>query len=385
MIAHRESWGGEAVMIVKNKATVLIADAGQSEGLLTLLAEHYQVLVAATGAEAVRLAQASPRPDLVLLGMSLPDMDGFTVVNEIKCNFLCADVPLVVLTPQSRPQDERRAMRGGASDVIPLPFTDETLLARVATHIELKRARAMLKDQQAHLAQMVRERTREAVHLQDATVIAMASLAESRDPDTGHHIRRTQHYVAALARELRFHPRHMAELTDDNIALLYKAAPLHDIGKVGIPDSILLKPGKLTAEEFELMKMHTVYGRDAIAGVEQTLGGSNQFLRYASEITYSHQEYWDGSGYPQGLAGNAIPLSARLMAVADVYDALISTRRYRPAFTHETAVELIRQGRGQHFDPDVVDAMLAVEEKFKAIAAQFQPAPPPETMNTAFR
>ena len=177
--------------------------------------------------------------------------------------------------------------------------------------------------------------------------------------------------MAALARALRFHDRHTGELTDENIALLFKAAPLHDIGKVGVAGLILHKRGKLTAGEFEQMKLHTVYGRGAIAGVEQTLGGTNRFLRYASEITYSHHEYWDGSGYPQGLAGEAIPLSARLMAVADVYDALISARPYRPAFTHETAVELIRQGRGEHVDPDVVDAMLAVEEKFKVIAAQF--------------
>ena len=360
-------------MDIKFKATVLIADASsaQHEELASLLGEHYLLVLAETGTEAIRLAQQSPQPDLILLGLALPDMDGFTVFNEIKCSFLSADIPLIFMTSATQPEDERRAMRGGACDVLTLPFTPETLLARVATHVKLKRARAMLKDQQSHFAHLVAERTREVVHMQDATVIAMASLAESRDPETGHHIRRTQHYVAALARELRFHPRHTAELSDENIALMFKAAPLHDIGKVGVPDSILLKPGKLTDEEFEIMKLHTVYGRDAIAGVERTLGASNQFLRYASEITYSHQEYWDGSGYPQGLAGHAIPLSARLMAVADVYDALISARRYRPAFTHETAVELIRQGRGEHFDPDVVDAMLAVEEKFKAIAAQF--------------
>jgi putative two-component system response regulator len=365
-------------MELKNKATLLIASGGgaEADGLETLLGEHYHVLLAGKGEEAVRLAQSKPQPDLILLGMHLPDMDGFTVFNEIKCSFLSADIPVIVLTRAAQPEQERRAMRGGASDVVASPFVPETLLARVATHVALRQARALLKDQQSHLAHLVGERTREAVHLQDATVIAMASLAESRDADTGHHIRRTQHYVAALARELRFHPRYTAELTDENIALLYKAAPLHDIGKVGVPDSILLKPGKLTDDEIEQMKLHTVYGRDAIAGVEKTLGGTNQFLRYASEITYSHQEYWDGSGYPQGLAGEAIPLSARLMAVADVYDALISKRRYRPAFTHETAVELIRQGRDQHFDPDVVDAMLAVEEKFRTIAAQFQPGAP---------
>jgi putative two-component system response regulator len=356
------------------KPCILIAHApsAQLAPLETLLGEHYHLLQASTGAEAIRLARHSPRPDLIVLGAPLPDMDGFTVFNDIRCSFLSADIPVIFVTAADAPQDERSAMRAGASDVVTWPLVPETLLARVATHVQLARARAMLKDQQSHFAQMVAERTREAASMQDATILAMAALAESRDPDTANHIRRTQHYVAALARELRFHTRYIKQLNDENIALLFKAAPLHDIGKAGVPDSILFKPGKLTDDEFEIMKRHTVYGRDAIAGVERTMGGSNQLLRYAGEIAYSHQEYWDGSGYPQGLAGHAIPLSARLMAVADVYDALISKRLYRPAFTHETAVELIRQGRGQHFDPDVVDAMLAVEEKFKAIGAQFQ-------------
>ncbi|MES2316351.1 MAG: HD domain-containing phosphohydrolase [Pseudomonadota bacterium] len=361
-------------MDLKYKATILIVEgaAGPLALLEELLTEQYHLLPAFTGADAIRLAQEAPQPDLILLGMALPDMDAFTVFNEIKCNFLSADIPVVFLTAAAHPQDERRAMRGGANDVVTVPFAPETLLARIGTHVQLRLARGLLKDQQIHFTHLVAERTREIVHMQDATVLAMASLAESRDPDTGNHIRRTQHYVAALARELRFNHRHTTQLTDENIALLFKAAPLHDIGKVGVPDAILNKPGKLTNDEFEIMKLHTVYGRDAIAGVERTLGASNQFLRFASEIAYSHQEHWDGSGYPQGLTGHAIPLSARLMAVADVYDALISERSYRPAFTHETAVELIRQESGEHFDPDVVDAMLAVEEKFMAIAAQFQ-------------
>jgi putative two-component system response regulator len=181
-----------------------------------------------------------------------------------------------------------------------------------------------------------------------------------------------QRYVVALARQLQPHPRFAHELSNRNIDFLCKAAPLHDIGKVGIPDAILLKPGRLSEAEFEQMKLHTVYGRDAIAGVEQHLGFTNDFLRFAREIAYSHQEKYNGSGYPQGLAGEAIPVSARLMAVADVYDALISRRVYKPAFTHETAIELIRQGSGEHFDPDVVDAMLMAEEQFMAIAAEFQ-------------
>ncbi len=360
-------------MDVNFKATILLVDSSsdQLRFMEALLQTRYQVLLATTGAEAIRLSQAFPAPDLILLDASLPDMDGFMVLNEIKCNFLTAALPVIFLTDVAQPDDQRRALRGGAADVITKPLAPESVHARVDTHVQLKLARAMLKDQHSHFAHLLAERTREAVHMQDATIVAMASLAEWRDEDTGNHIRRTQHYVAALARELRFHDRHAGELTDQNIALLFKAAPLHDIGKVGVPDAILLKPGKLTAAEFEAMKLHTVHGRDAIAGVEKTLGSSNDFLRYAKEITYSHQEHWDGSGYPQGLSGTAIPLSARLMAVADVYDALISARSYRPAFTHETAVELIRQGSGEHFDPDVVDAMLAVEEKFKAIASQF--------------
>ena len=357
------------------KSTVLIVDSAPDNlvPMEELLQQRYHVMLARSGADAIRLAQQSPAPDLVLLNVTLPDLDGFAVLADLKCNFLSCDIPVIVLTTAERARDdEERAMRGGASDIMLRPVLPATLLARVGVHAELGIARSMLKDRERHVAHLIAERTREAAQMQDATIIAMASLAESRDMDTGNHIRRTQHYVAALARELRFHTRHTEELSDDNIALLFKAAPLHDIGKVGVPDAILLKTGKLTGSEFELMKLHTVYGRDAIAGVEKTLGSSNQFLRYAKEITYSHQEHWDGSGYPQGLVGYAIPLSARLMAVADVYDALISARPYRPAFTHETAVELIRQGSGEHFDPDVVDAMLAIEEKFKTIATQFQ-------------
>ena len=360
-------------MDIDFKATILIVDAS-AEHLVPmeeLLQEQYHVKLARSGADALRVARQAPHPDLVLLPAALPDMSGFAVLADLQCHFLSAEIPVMFVAPADAVADQERALQEGAADVIGLPFAPGILLARVGLHMQLRAARAMLKDQRSHMAHVVSERTREISLMQDATVMAMASLAESRDGDTGNHILRTQHYVAALARELRFHGQYGAELTDENIALLFKAAPLHDIGKVGVPDAILLKPGRLTDDEFEIMKQHTVYGRDAIAGVEQTLGGSNQFLRYAGEICHSHQEYWDGSGYPQGLAGTAIPLSARLMAVADVYDALISVRSYRPAFTHETAVELIRQARGEHFDPDVVDAMLAIEEKFKIIASRF--------------
>jgi putative two-component system response regulator len=209
------------------------------------------------------------------------------------------------------------------------------------------------------------------IAIQDVTIHAMASLAETRDNETGNHIRRTQHYIKLLAELMREHPRFRHFLDEETIQLLFKSAPLHDIGKIGIPDRILLKPGRLTPEEFEIMKTHTTLGRDAIQHAEDQLGIGVDFLRLAKEIAYGHQEKWDGSGYPQGLATDDIPISARLMAVADVYDALISRRVYKPGMPHEQAVEIIREGRGKHFDPDICDAFLANAGQFQNIAVQF--------------
>ena len=216
----------------------------------------------------------------------------------------------------------------------------------------------------------IRERTNELNLTRDATILTLASLAETRDNETGAHILRTQRYVKALAEHLRFHPRFAGELDDETIDLLYKSAPLHDIGKVGIPDAILLKPGKLTEEEFSVMKRHPKIGAEALKIAEKELG-SNSFLRLGREISLTHHEKWDGSGYPAGLRGDEIPVSGRLMAVADVYDALISKRVYKRAFSHEKAIEIICEGRGRHFDPDVVDAVKAIEDMFREIAQKF--------------
>ena len=231
-----------------------------------------------------------------------------------------------------------------------------------------------MRDQSAFLSQEVERRTREVSAIEDVTILAMASLAETRDSDTGNHIRRTQHYVKSLARQLSHHPRFSAFLDSHTIGLLFKSAPLHDIGKVGIPDRILLKPGKLTPEEFEVMKTHTTLGRNAIEHAEQMLGTEVAFLKIAKEIAYSHQEKWDGSGYPQGLKGDQIPIAARLMAVADVYDALISRRIYKEPMPHDEAVKIIEQTSGRHFDPDIVEAFLAVKDTFRAIAISYADA-----------
>lgn len=357
-----------------NKQVILIVDdTPDNISLLSgLLKDQYKIKIATTGQKALQIAAMQPGPDLILLDVMMPEMDGYETCKRLKADPVTTEIPIIFLTAKTQIQDEEMGLKLGAVDYISKPISPPIVLARVATQLNLVRARQLLQDQNKHLESLVRDRTRKLAKMQDAIIMAMASLAETRDNETGNHIRRTQNYVAALARKLQNHPRFCAELSNENIELLFKSAPLHDIGKVGIPDNILLKPDKLTAEEFEVMKLHTVYGRETILSVERYLGESNEFLRFAREITYSHQEKWDGSGYPENLQGEAIPLSARLMAVADVYDALISRRVYKPPFDHQQAISIMRKGRGSHFDPDILDAFLEIESEFRQIALRYQ-------------
>jgi len=339
-----------------------------------LLRDRYKVKVANSGTKALQLVR-DQQPDLILLDIMMPDMDGYAVIRELKALPNARHIPVIFLTAKSEIEDERFGLELGAVDYITKPISPPVVLARVHTHLQLKLAADFLRDQNSYLEAEVARRTGEVQAIQDVTIMAMASLAETRDNDTGFHIRRTQHYVRVLAEALRKLPKYEEILTDKVIELLFKSAPLHDIGKVGIPDSILLKPGKLTDEEFQQMKTHTLLGVEAIERAEQELGMPVEFLHYAKEIARSHQEKWNGSGYPDGLSGEAIPLSARLMALADVYDALISARVYKPAYPHQQAREMIVAERGRHFDPDVVDAFLAQEEQFLAIAQRWADEP----------
>jgi len=338
----------------------------------SLLKDEYKVKVANSGERALTIARSGTPPDLILLDIMMPEMDGYEVCRRLKADPATRHIPVIFLTAKAEVGDETRGLELGAVDYITKPISPPIVLARVKTHLAMKIVQDFLRDQNAFLEAEVTKRTREVELIQDVTVHTLASLAETRDNETGNHIRRTQHYVRLLAEKLRRHPRFMHELDDDRVInLLFKSAPLHDIGKVGIPDQILLKPGKLEPEEFELMKSHTTLGRDAILQAECELGAEIGFLRYAKEIAYGHQEKWDGSGYPEGLSGDAIPISARLMALGDVYDALISKRVYKPPFPHEKAVEIIVEGRGKHFDPDVVDAFLELLEEFKEVAQRY--------------
>jgi len=370
---HAPFFDAQSVFVEKPIATVLVVDDTPDNLSLMggLLRDHYHVKVANQGEKALKIAQGEQPPDLILLDIMMPGMDGYEVCRRLKANLHTRDIPVIFLTARADMEDERQGLALGAVDYITKPISPPILLARVATHLALKASADFLRDKSAYLEREVALRTLEVQAIQDVTIMAMTSLAETRDNETGNHIRRTQLYVKALAEHLRDHPRFAHVLTDRMIDLLYKSAPLHDIGKIGIPDAILLKPGKLTVQEFEVMKTHTTLGRNAIEEAERRLGMRVAFLSVSKEIAYSHQEKWDGSGYPEGLKGDAIPVSARLMAVADVYDALISKRVYKPAFPHEQACATIVKGRGTHFDPDMVDAFVEIAQDFLRISQRY--------------
>ena len=355
------------------KSTILVVDdTPENLSLMSaLLKDLYKVKVANHGDKSLKIAMSDKPPDLILLDIMMPDIDGYEVCRRLKANSGTRDIPVIFLTAKSEVEDEQRGLSLGAVDYITKPISPPILMARVATQLALKASADFLRDKNDFLEQEVARRTEEVMAIQDVTILAMASLAETRDSDTGNHIRRTQFYVKVLAEHIKENPRFSGFLTDHNIRMLFKSAPLHDIGKVGIPDRILLKPGKFTPDEFEIMKSHTTLGRDAIAHAEQSLGTKVEFLHMAKEIALYHQEKWGGSGYPEGLSGDAIPISARLMAVADVYDALISRRVYKEGMPHEKAVEIIVQGSGSHFDPDMVDGFVAIQERFRAIALEY--------------
>ena len=355
------------------KPTILVVDdtPDNLSLMMELLDGDYRVKLANGGERALKLAEMAPHPDLILLDVMMPGMDGYEVCQRLKAMPQTRDIPVVFLTAKSDVEDETKGLEIGAVDYITKPISPPIVLARVKIHLALKAHADFLRDKSDFLEAEVSKRTREVVAIQDVTILAMASLAEMRDSDTGNHIRRTQHYVRALASKLSTHPRFRNYLTPPVISSLYKSAPLHDIGKVGIPDSILLKPGKLTADEFDIMKTHTTLGHEAIAHAEKEMGANVEFLTMAKEITYSHHEHWDGSGYPEGLRGDAIPISARLMALADVYDALISRRVYKEPMAHAEAVQLIVPLRGRQFDPDVLDAFLEIQDQFYAIARSY--------------
>lgn len=364
--------------------TILIVDDTEEniDILVDALGDDYELIVAMDGTAALELI-GREMPDLVLLDIMMPGISGYDVCRKLKADEKTEDIPIIFLTAMSDIKSKTQAFEAGAIDYITKPFEIMEVKARVQTHLSLQLARMELYSQKDVLEDKVQERTKELSLTQETTIEAMAFISEYRDPETGGHIKRTKNYVRTLAEKLRLIPKYSEQLSDEVISQLYNSAPLHDIGKVGIRDEILLKEGKLTSEEYNEMKTHAVIGFSALQSASFRLG-NNSFLKYAMELARNHHEKWDGTGYPDGLSGEEIPLSARIMAVADVYDALISKRTYKPAFSHEKAVSLIREARGTHLDPEIVDVFLKYNEEFRCIAteyADFQEGQPAEQIS----
>lgn len=330
-------------------------------------ASEYDIGFAMNGKQALELLLEAGDYDLVLLDVMMPVMNGYETCKAMRQNERLRETPVIFLTAYNEPEQVVAGFEAGAQDYVAKPFNSKELLSRIKTHLELKKSRDALISLNNNLEEIVNERVKEIQQTREVTIDCMASIAEYRDLETGLHIRRTQSYIKLLALRLKDHPKFKSYLTDEVIELIYQSAPLHDIGKVAIPDGILLKPEKLTEEESVIMKRHAILGSQAIAKSEKKLT-TNSFLKIAKEIAISHHEKWDGTGYPYGLKGDEIPIAGRLMALADVYDALVTKRVYKSVFTHEKAVQVIMEGRGTNFDPDIVDAFLAVENEFKKTA-----------------
>jgi putative two-component system response regulator len=354
--------------------TVLVVD--DTPANLTLLAQvlkpAYRVQLAVSGAKALEICRRQP-PDLIVLDVMMPEMDGYEVCRQLKADPATRRVPIIFLTALTHTEDESSGFEAGGADFIHKPVNPATVLARVRTHLQLKLAEDRLLHHNAQLSGELEARRREVERLRDTTLFVMVGLAEFRDADTGNHIQRTQEYVRTLARWIAGQPDGPADLTEFAIDELAKAAPLHDIGKVAIPDGILLKPGRLSQDEWRVMKTHAEHGADLLQRAIDRLGDdAGLMLTYGKQIARHHHERWDGSGYPDGLTGEAIPLSARLMAVADVYDALISVRPYKQAMSHTEALAFIRAGSGSHFDPRVVQALECCVDEVRRIASRWR-------------
>ena len=379
-----------SAFLIADRADILVLDdqAEYLQALINLLSPEFNVHPFSQGGALLRYVRSGRPADLILLDIVMPEPDGYAVCAELRSLPELNDVPIVFLTGLSSPQDEARGLALGAVDYIGKPFSPAIVMSRVRSHVQLGRMMRLVMMQNERLDTRVAERTAqlelrnaelqaaftELAQTKDATILALTSLAETRDSDTGNHIRRTQQYMRELALTLAIDAVYAEQLAPDAVNLLSKSAALHDIGKVAIPDQILLKPGRLTSEEFEVMKTHTEHGRRALAQAEASVGG-NSFLKCAREIAHYHHEHWDGSGYPTGIKGEDIPLPARLMAVADVYDALISPRAYKQAFSHQAAVDLILSQSGRHFDPVVVRTLVQCEAEFRQISERLQDRP----------
>lgn len=339
--------------------------------------QGHEVLTANDGLVALEILNTH-RVDLVLLDIMMPNLDGYQVLERMKADEYLMDLPVIMITAVDEVDSAVKCIEMGADDYLTKPFNAVLLGARINASLEKhqlrkqeQKQRQQIEDLNLFLTARVRQQVSEIASAQIGAIFAMSKLAESRDPETGEHLDRMREYCRLLAQELSKQSEYAAYIDKTYIENIYSASPLHDIGKVGVPDAILTKPGKLTEEEWVVMKTHPIIGAETLREVDREHPG-NAFIQTGVEIAAAHHEKWDGSGYPYGLKGKEIPLSARILALGDVYDALTSKRCYKDAMPHHVAVEIIKEGEGTHFDPDVISAFLRINEEFVRVREYFQ-------------
>ncbi|MDR2571120.1 MAG: response regulator [Oscillospiraceae bacterium] len=340
------------IMLIDDDPTYLL------EGKFALQSD-YDVITVNNGINALKLLEKKV-PDLILLDIEMPEMDGYETIRRIKANKKYVKIPIIFLTALTHADYEFEGLALGAADYMTKPFNKKILKKRIETHL-------LLAEHTNNLEHLVEAKTEKIMQLQDAILSTVAELVEFRDDNTGGHIDRTQNYLKLLVDKMTERGLYKEAVSVWDLKLLIQSAQLHDVGKICIPDNILNKPGKLTNEEFEVMKDHAIRGKEAIMRIVTKVDES-EFLHQAALIAHTHHERWDGKGYPQGLKKEEIPLHGRLMAIADVYDALISVRPYKKAFTHEEAVKIISEGKGTQFDPLLTELFEDIENEFRAIS-----------------
>lgn len=356
-------------MTSRSPSVLIIDDSIESiDVLVNALPKEYRKLVATSPRSALSiLNKAAELPDVILMDIVMPEMDGFALCKKIKENKIFSEIPVIFLSSLDQISDKVRAFTEGGVDYIIKPFEIEEVRARVMTHIKLYRMQKELEHSNEHLEELVRTKVSELTASHLATIYSLARLAEARDHYTGEHLDRVQRYCELLARTLNRNSVYGAHIDDQYIENIKYASSLHDIGKVAIPDHILLKPGKLTEDEFRVMKTHTLVGANTLREVRRQYG-QNAFIDMGIDIALSHHEKWNGNGYPNAVSGDSIPLSARIMSLVDVYDALRSQRSYKSVIPHEECCEVIREEKGISFDPAIVEAFLKVKEEFMQIS-----------------
>jgi putative two-component system response regulator len=332
----------------------------------TMLKEHHNVFSIPSGAKLFEMLE-KVTPDLILLDIEMPEMDGYEALKRLKTDKETCKIPVIFLTARNDPGSELEGLNLGATDYISKPFSPPLLLKRIENHLLIQNQQMALKDYNDNLQQMVQKRTRQVVELQNSILNTVTEMVEFRDDITGGHIERTQNYLKLLVDKLLSEKIYWEEVSAWNLEFLIPSAQLHDVGKIAISDAILNKPGKLSPEEFEIMKNHASIGEKAIEDIMKT-NSENDFLCHAKLFAGTHHEKWDGSGYPRGLKNTIIPLQGRLMAVADVYDALIAARPYKKPMSTQEAERIIIEGKEKHFDPVLVELFKDLSPQFARIA-----------------